>query len=355
MTDYSTLERLLHKIALSSPSLSELTFDLEKLFNRTGFQRTDSVYVTGLARAGTTTVMRALYASAQFASLTYNDMPFVLAPNLWSKVSGFKGKLRQSKERAHKDGIQVNYDSPESFEEVFWRLHCGGEYIQPKSLHVHEVDQNTLSELNTYHNLICLKNGKKRYLAKNNNTILRLNSLANNFKDCTFLVVFRHPFSQAKSLLQQHIHFKYNDKFTHQYMNWLVHHEFGSTHRPFDFSTVSIAQADPIERSGSIDSSKLLNQSKNECNVDYWLQRWVDAYGYLLTVLESGMPNVLPVNYEKICNQPGYWSQICGHISLNAIPYEFNHAHVLDNIDCDQVLKLKALSIYSKLNLLCCD
>jgi hypothetical protein len=349
MTNYSKLERLLHKIALGSPSLSELTFDLEKRVNRTGFQRTDSVYVTGLARAGTTTVMRALYASAQFASLTYNDMPFVLAPNLWSKVSGFKGKLRQSQERAHKDGIQVNYDSPESFEEVFWRLHCEGDYIFPASLAVHDVDQNTLNELNTYHNLICLRNGKKRYLAKNNNTILRLNSLANNFKDCTFLVVFRHPFSQAKSLLQQHIHFKNNDKFTHQYMNWLVHHEFGSTHRPFDFSTVSIARTDHIERSISTDSSRLLNQSKNECNVDYWLQRWVDAYGYLLTVLERGMPNVIPVSYEKICNQPEYWQEICQQVRLDMVPYEFNQPQLTHYPSNDYYLKIKSLEIYESL------
>ena len=343
MTDYSTLERLLHKIALDSPSLSELTFDLEKLVNRTGFKRTDSVYVTGLARAGTTTVMRALYESAQFASLTYNDMPFVLAPNLWSKVSAFKGKMRQSKERAHKDGIQVNYDSPESFEEVFWRLHCGDDYIFPTSLIVHDIDQQTLSELDNYHNLICLKNIKHRYLAKNNNTILRLSSLAKSYKDCTFLVVFRQPFNQSKSLLQQHKQFKNNDKFTHQYMNWLVHHEFGSTHRPFVFSSPP-SQVDHAAR-----------PSNDSGTIGYWLQRWVDAYGYLLSILENGMPNVMPVSYEKICNQPGYWSQMCDHLSLNAIPYEFNRAQALDDIDCDHVLKLKAISIYNKLNSLCCD
>ena len=343
MTDYSTLERLLHKIALGSPSLSELFFDLEKLLNRTGFQRTDSLYVTGLARAGTTTVMRALYESAQFASLTFNDMPFVLAPNLWSKVSGFKGKMRQSKERAHKDGIQVNYDSPESFEEVFWRLHCGDDYIFPASLTVHDVDQQILSELNNYHNLICFKNIKHRYLAKNNNTILRINSLAQSYKDCKFLVVFRQPFNQSKSLLQQHMQFTNNDKFTHQYMNWLVHHEFGSTHRPFVFSSPPSQVDHPA------------GPSNDSRTIGYWLQRWVDAYGYLLTVLENGVPNVMPVSYEKICNQPGYWSQLCDHLSLNAIPYEFNRAQVLGDIDCDHALKLKALSIYNKLNLLCCD
>ena len=49
----------------------------------------------------------------------YKDMPFILAPNLWSKLS-FNKKNIDLVERAHGDGIRVSVESPEAFEEVFW-------------------------------------------------------------------------------------------------------------------------------------------------------------------------------------------------------------------------------------------
>ena len=79
---------------------------------------TDHVFVTGMARSGTTVLLNAIYESNSFASLTYQDMPFILSPNLWSKINkdGFEIKKQ---ERAHGDGISKNTSSPEAFEEVF--------------------------------------------------------------------------------------------------------------------------------------------------------------------------------------------------------------------------------------------
>jgi hypothetical protein len=77
------------------------------------------VFIAGLARAGTTILMRRFYASQAFRSLTYRDMPFVLAPTLWRKLAAQSGRNLVTAERAHGDGILVDIDSPESFEEVF--------------------------------------------------------------------------------------------------------------------------------------------------------------------------------------------------------------------------------------------
>ena len=65
-------------------------------------------------------LLNALHKSNLFASLSYSDMPFVLAPNLWSKIS-FNKRYSELKERAHGDGIKVSTESPEAFEEVFWK------------------------------------------------------------------------------------------------------------------------------------------------------------------------------------------------------------------------------------------
>ena len=122
MNNYSYFQKLLHKIALSSNFIREVFFDLEKSF----FLKKDCkiggehVFVSGMARSGTTILLNAIYNTKDFASLTYRDMPFVLSPNIWAKF--FKSSIiMEKKERAHKDGIKININSPEAFEEVFWK------------------------------------------------------------------------------------------------------------------------------------------------------------------------------------------------------------------------------------------
>ena len=90
MSDYGFLSRTLHRLALGSPSVAEASFDLEQALNGRDLMGSDGrhVFVTGLARSGTTILMRALFGTGAFASLTYRDMPFVLAPGLWSRVAG---------------------------------------------------------------------------------------------------------------------------------------------------------------------------------------------------------------------------------------------------------------------------
>ena len=120
MNNYSWLEQKLHKFALSSQFMREVTFDFENTNIAPSSDTGDHVFITGLARAGTTILLNALYKSNIFASLSYADMPFVLAPNIWSKIS-FKKKDLELMERAHGDGIKVSTESPEAFEEVFWK------------------------------------------------------------------------------------------------------------------------------------------------------------------------------------------------------------------------------------------
>ena len=298
VADYSLLDRVLHRLALGSTALAELSFDLEKQFARPSAQRRDAVYVTGLARAGTTALMRTLHDSGQFASLTYDDMPFLLAPNLWAKLSGIDKRQRILQERAHGDGVQVDFDSPEALEEVFWRMQCGGDYIKPAFLQPHELSRPTLAQLRHYQSLVCRRYGRARYLAKNNNLMLRLSSMAAQQPDTTFLVVFRDPLAQARSLLQQHKRFLDADAFTRKYMTWLAHHEFGATHRPFRFHKDS----PPIEGGPE--------------QLTYWLDRWCEAYTYLYEVLERGGKNLVPVSYERLCNEPTCWRSLQHRLKL---------------------------------------
>ena len=85
--DYSFLSKILHHLALSNKSVIELSFDLETAFQKNkSVTNSEPVFVSGLARSGTTIIMRKLYETGKFRCLTYNDMPFVLMPGIWHKI-----------------------------------------------------------------------------------------------------------------------------------------------------------------------------------------------------------------------------------------------------------------------------
>jgi hypothetical protein len=100
--------------------MREIMFDVEQLIFLKKDDNFDDehVFVAGLARSGTTILLNAIHQSNQFASLTYDDMPFILAPNFWKKISPniSHDKLQ---ERAHGDGVRVSTNSPEAFERFF--------------------------------------------------------------------------------------------------------------------------------------------------------------------------------------------------------------------------------------------
>ena len=97
MEGYSFIDRLLHRVALGISWISEIAFDIEKFTINSKVKQPQAYYVTGLARSGTTMLMRALYSTDSFASLTYNDMPFVLSPNIWGKLTALHTKSKISK------------------------------------------------------------------------------------------------------------------------------------------------------------------------------------------------------------------------------------------------------------------
>ncbi|MEM6823830.1 MAG: sulfotransferase [Pseudomonadota bacterium] len=292
MSDYSAIDRIFHRIVLPSSAFGEMLGDLDGAFTPKDAPSPERpVYVTGLARAGTTVLMRALYGSGDFASLTYADMPMVMAPNLWARLSRRFSKDRVATERAHGDGVFVDFDAPEALEEVFWRVHCGQEYIRPDALIPHNLDEKALAAYRTYVSRICARYGKKRYLAKNNNLMLRINALNKAMPDARFLVAVRDPIAQAQSLLNQHNRFARADAFTAAYMRWLVHHEFGADARPYSLTDQPMPTAD-------------------RDSINYWLTLWIACYGWLLNAIEASSGGLRAVVYEVLCADPEEWRRV---------------------------------------------
>lgn len=289
---YGAGARLFHKIALSGRATPEMFFDIEKaMHGRDCADATDGahVFVSGLARSGTTLLMRMLHDTGAFASLTYRDMPLVMAPNFWRGISGAFQKSMTRRERAHGDGLEVDYDSPEALEEVFWRTFCGPDYIGADKLCPMTADDDVIAEFRLYIALVLKRYARSRYLSKNNNSILRLSSILKAFPNATILIPFREPADQAKSLLRQHKQFTKThaeDVFSRQYMGWLAHHEFGGDQRRlvFDGGDAS-AYGDPGQLS-------------------YWLDLWIDAYAYLMQQADALGDQLVFFSYERFTDAP---------------------------------------------------
>ena len=294
---YSLIERILHRIALEPKVTRQLAFDLErKFFLHRNFAAnrlaSDSVFVCGLARSGTTILLRVLDESSAFQSLKYRDMPFVMSPNLWGLITKIAKKSVSLTERAHGDGLLVNADSPEGFEEVFWRT-MGMTRVTSNTLEAITPSSAALASFKEYQELVAnprqvgnvTSSLRLRYLSKNNNNLMRLKAISSD-PTAKVLIVYREPISTASSLYKQHLRFckiQNKDSFVRKYMNWLSHHEFGLDHRPFAFALAGM------------DSSLTLDDP------NYWLDYWSAVHGYLLTQQES---NVFLINHNEFCSRP---------------------------------------------------
>lgn len=299
---YSALDRVLHRLALGSKAVAEMTHDIERARFLKSAPQDDGrhVFVTGLARAGTTILMREIHRTGQFGSLTYADMPFVLAPNTWAQLSGKGQKPGVRAERAHGDGIEVDTQSPEALDEVYWRVFAGTSYIGADGLAPHTPDAESVAGYRDLIRLVLRKTGKARYVSKNNNNILRIATLAAEMPQAHFLVPLRDPLTHAASLLNQHQRFLKADPFTRDYMTWLGHHEFGATHRPFLFGARPLG--DPA-------------------GLDYWLRAWLAAYG-ALDRAEASADNICFVPYEALSSDPAVWQAVAARIGLAPRPAE---------------------------------
>jgi len=336
--DHSFISKLIHKIALQYPGVAEMSFDIENATVKTKEDSPgDHVFISGLARSGTTVLLNYLYETGELKSLTYADMPFVLMPNTWGKISGRKASTTHQ-ERAQQDGILIGPDSPEAFEEVFWRVFCGTDYIKEDKLLLHKINANTSRKFKAYINNVLGGAAGKRYLSKNNNNILRLDYLQKAFPNAAIIVPFRAPLQHAASLLNQHIHFTTihkSDKFALNYMNWLGHFEFGMNQKPFSLGDESADE-------------QIRRYSKTDIN--FWLLTWKNYYGYIRTNVTDA---TILFDYERFCAYPGEMlSALFAEINLDApVPAVTSFKPLIKEVErIDEDLLQECMVIYADLS-----
>ena len=244
MKNYNNIQKYLHDFVLSKKIINKTLFEFEKIFflkkKNEFLKKQPHIFITGLPRSGTTSLLNFLFSSNHFASLTYKSMPFVLSPN-FSKL--FTKEKVETKERLHADGVKFNINSPEALDEVFFNN--SNEFIK--------------NELINYIQLILITMNRDIYLSKNNLNYKRIDLIYSILPNSFFLIPVREPLQHANSLLNQHLNFsklQKKDDFIRRYMNYLGHNEFGLNHKPWNNS---------------------INHQNPE-KIDYWLEQWCLFY-----------------------------------------------------------------------------
>jgi hypothetical protein len=306
---YSRLDRLVHRIAFSTPAVQLAAADIEKTAYKHRYASAspdNPIFITSLPRAGTTVLLTALCRLPYMASHVYRDMPFVMAPILWSTISSGFRKPPKMAERAHQDGIQVGYDSPEAFEEIVWRTFWPGKYVSDKIDLWTENDRDEDGEAflrDHIRKIIALRCpdqvAQGRYISKNNGNMARLDLIGIIFPAAQILVPLRRPLDHAASLLKQHLNFlkrHSEDDFARRYMADIGHYEFGALHRPIRFPGVED-----------------LLKGRDEHTLDYWLAYWIAAFEHV----RNHRGKVLIVPYEMLCaDGPAVLRDLCAQLAI---------------------------------------
>lgn len=293
LAPYSRTDRMLHRLAFHNPILQDMLADIESKFfagRWKACQAANPIFVTSLPRAGTTILLEVMHRLPGLAVHTYRDMPFILTPVLWDRLSRVFHRRSAEQERAHGDGLKVNEDSPEAFEEVLWKKFYRHKYTGKRISMWQSSDID--AEFTRYFRdhmkkIISLRQSKYavegRYVSKNNANIARTNVLLSMFPDARVVVPFRHPVEHAISMWRQHQNFISQhgaEPFVMDYMADIGHYEFGGIHKPIAMNGLS-------ESIGDLQAE----------STDYWLAYWICCFEHL-----AAQQDITFVSYEALCS-----------------------------------------------------
>lgn len=255
------------------------------------------LYVSALARSGTTIITEILSKIPEFASHTYADFPGVFTPywNNWLRQK--KQFIKANKvERSHQDRIMINNDSPEAFEEVLWmhfypQIHQDG---MAKPVFINS-DDGFVKYYKSHIKKLLLVKDKTRYMAKANYNVNRMTEILSIFPDAQFIVSIRHPVNHIASLMKQHTLYLEAAKSTSRIDRQLAasgHFEFG--------------QLREVVKMPDSDYAKKVQQLwSNGEDIKAWAHYWQGLYGsvYALKKRHERYDQAIQfIQYESLCN-----------------------------------------------------
>lgn len=296
VNSYSGSERILHNMAFSSPAFQRRISNLEdKILGPTRITPKPPIFVTSLARGGTTALLNALTQLEGIATHTYRDMPFLTAPILWDRLAGSSRRKVATRSRAHGDGLTIDLDTAEAFEEIIWKMHWTQKYGSHAIELWSQKDRDSEAEQFLSNHMLKIMRARfgkvpslpVRYCSKNNANIGRLEYLPEAFPNCAIIVPLRHPARHASSLHRQHLNFlklQKEDDFVKRYMSDIGHFEFGQIYTPLNFPGLDSTLYDA-----------------NDPN--HWLNYWISAFSFVQKRIAAGQ-DLMFVTQDQLRMEP---------------------------------------------------
>jgi hypothetical protein len=258
------------------------------------------IYVTGLARSGSTILLELLAAHKDVATHQYRDFPLIPIPLWWNSfLDRASRKESQPVERAHKDGIAVTPESPEAMEEVLWMTFfptCHDPAVSNVLGERDDAPEFAAFYRDHIRKLLLLRQGK-RYLAKGNYNVSRLGFLRKMFPDACFVVPVRDPVGHIASLMKQHRLFcaeETRDPQILDHMRRSGHFEFGLDRRP-----INLGDSETVRR--------IQTHWQAGREVEGEALYWASVYGFVADLLERD-PAVAErtqlIHYDDLCAEP---------------------------------------------------
>lgn len=285
--------KLMHSLARMETKLFEDRMD--------GIPLVSPVWISGLARSGSTVLLELLATHPDVATQRYRDFPPVFTPILWNRLVDYIAtKDEHPEERAHGDGIYVTSESPEAFEEPIWmsffpHLH---KKTWDERFDVESDNPEFEAFLRAHMRKLLYLRGGSRYLAKANYNISRLEYLLKLFPDARFIVPVRDPAWHVASLMKQHRLFVRGETVHPEARAHLAragHFEFGLDRVPLNYGNGTAAN----------EVADLWAQGRE---AEGWALQWAEVYGYLAATLDRNdalSDATMVVRYEDMCDAPG--------------------------------------------------
>jgi len=205
------------------------------------------------------------------------------APKMQKLLRCFFKTNVEEVERSHQDGIMINNESSEAFDEVFFQVYESNIYSFKNYLNEYESEH--INSYIEFINHFLITNKRNIYITKNNNHILRLPQIIESGK-FKILITFRNPLTHAASLEKQdliHSNLQKENTFVLDYMNYLGHFEFGLNKKYFKFR------------------NERVNVTEYE-GIDFWLAQWINYYGRIIELTKK-YQGINLINFEDWCSK----------------------------------------------------
>jgi hypothetical protein len=316
------------KLTRSVPALANTLHSLEtsKFGKRLDSYQVDRpIYVTGVARAGTTITLEMLSKHPDVGNHRYLHMVMPYIPH-WIQLIADKTPLMLSPtERIHKDRIMVNRASPEAVEEIFWQRYFDNAMDESKSNIMGEEFSDPEFEIfyRDHIRKLLADQGASRYAAKNNYNVTRMEYLQKIMPDVKFIIVVRNPFSHIASLAKQDTIFSEVERQDPRLLDWtkiIGHREFGAAKVCINVGDTNLVRE--IRE----------HWSNKNTYVKGWAKYWASLYAHVHKKLEQNQDlakAALVVKYETLCEEPSATiNRIFEHAELDVSKFKQKQEYV---------------------------